>query len=124
MTDDYHAIFGQLGQTLKLLQGFLLLHRASRSLFSIPCNMEVGHSSLPMLKGVSLLPVLTRCRANPSSLCRFLPFRINLNPLYLQRPSLASPLRQSYQRHRHWHLFLSTSQPRPVRVRIQTHLLH
>jgi hypothetical protein len=39
--DDYQAIFAQLGQTMQLLQGFLLLHASSRRLFSIPCNMEV-----------------------------------------------------------------------------------
>lgn len=39
--DDYQAIFVQLGQSMKALQGFLLLHPAGRTLFSMPCNMEV-----------------------------------------------------------------------------------
>lgn len=40
-SDDFQAVFVQLGQAMKLLQGFLLLHRASRALFGIACNMEV-----------------------------------------------------------------------------------
>lgn len=45
-TDDYQAIFSQLGQTMQLLQGFLLLHGPSRRLFSIQCNMEVSTHTL------------------------------------------------------------------------------
>ena len=41
MLEDYQSIFLQLGQTMKLLQGFLLLHEGSRKLFSSPCNIEV-----------------------------------------------------------------------------------
>ena len=41
IAENYQLIFVQLGQTMKLLQGFLLLHESSRKLFSLPCNIEV-----------------------------------------------------------------------------------
>ena len=106
LPEDYQAIFLQLGQTIKLLQGYLLLHPGSRSLFSIPCNMEVracflalsshggcaapAHPPSPLPKQL-LITCLTLPDHATSSLSESLaPPSPNLGASVLASPTLAS----------------------------------